>query len=153
MADTVHATAITYGAAAALIRGPSGSGKSDLALRCILTPLAVSGHAPETARLVADDRVVLERRGATIEVSPPPTIAGRIEVRGLGIQCVPFAPRARLVLLVDLVAAGEVDRMPRAVVEEVLGLAVPRIALAPFETSATAKLALAVALHGARQPY
>ncbi len=70
-----HATCVLCGArGAALLRGPSGSGKSDLALRLI----------DGGAKLVADDQVVLTRRGAVLWAAPPTALADRIEVRGVG---------------------------------------------------------------------
>ena len=133
--ERVHATAVALGGAGVLLRGPSGSGKSDLALRLI----------DGGGRLVADDQTILSRDGATIRMTAPATIAGRLEVRGLGIVTVPTATAAALTLVVDLVAAAEIHRLPRPATCRVLGLAVPRCALAPFEVSAAAKLRVAVA--------
>lgn len=73
--ETVHATTIAIDGAGVLLRGPSASGKSDLALRLI----------DDGARLVADDRTVLALRDGIVEASAPPSIRGKIEVRGLGI--------------------------------------------------------------------
>lgn len=142
-AELVHGTALALGGKAVLIRGPSGSGKSDLALRCIAAaPLA---HIPRRAELVADDQVRLAVRERTIEASAPPTIAGKIEVRGLGILTLPYCPAARLVLVVDLVPAAEVPRYPLdAVVEKYLGIEVPVLRLSAFESSAPVKLILAL---------
>src|SRR5580658_2542678 len=89
----VHATAVAIGGRAVLLRGPSGSGKSDLALRLI----------DAGARLVADDRSELWRAGDAILVRSPATIAGLIEARGVGILTVDPLPTARLALIVDLV--------------------------------------------------
>lgn len=140
----VHATALALGDRGALIRGPSGAGKSDLALRCIAAaPLAA---CPVRAELVSDDQVVLTRTDRGIDASPPATIAGKIEVRGVGIVAMPYRPSARLVLVVDLVSAAEVPRYPlQPASAELLGVVVPRIGLAPFEASAPVKLLLALA--------
>lgn len=141
--ELVHGTALALGDRAALIRGPSGSGKSDLALRCVaLPPLA---HIPLRAELVADDQVRFVLKADGIEVSPPPTIAGRIEVRGLGILALPYRPAARLALVVDLVPAAEVPRFPLdALFAEYLGIAIPVVRLAAFESSTPVKLVLAL---------
>ena len=80
----VHATAVAIAGRAVLILGSSGSGKSDLALRLITTPLLHDGK-PLEVRLVSDDQVIVERQGDRLFASPPPTIAGRLEVRGIGI--------------------------------------------------------------------
>jgi HPr kinase/phosphorylase len=129
----VHATAIAIAGAAILLRGPPGAGKSDLALRLI----------DGGARLVADDQAELRRTGRLILVRAPAAIAGLIEVRGIGILRVDAAEEAPLALLVDLVPSLEVERLPESRFEEVLGLPIPLIALAAFESSAAAKLRLA----------
>jgi serine kinase of HPr protein (carbohydrate metabolism regulator) len=77
-------------------------------------------------------------------MSAPATIAGRIEVRGLGIMPVPSIASARLRLVVDLVPADAIERMPEQRHCDLLGCTVPLIALAPFEASAPAKLRLAL---------
>ncbi|WP_295557491.1 HPr kinase/phosphatase C-terminal domain-containing protein [uncultured Hyphomicrobium sp.] len=141
--ETVHGTAIALGGKAALIRGASGSGKSDLALRCIAMPQLA--HIPSRAELLADDQVCLLAKGGTIEASPPPTIAGKIEVRGLGIVTLPHRAAARLALVVDLVTAGDVPRYPLdATSANYLGIEVPLLRLAPFESSSPVKLILAL---------
>lgn len=131
----VHATAVLVDGVGVLIRRPSGSGKSDLALRLV----------DAGARLVADDQTALEAQGDTLLASAPRSIAGRLEVRGLGIVTVPWATTAVLGLLVDLVPPGAIDRLPEPKLEELHGVKLPRIALTPFEASAPAKLRLAVA--------
>jgi HPr kinase/phosphorylase len=130
----VHGTAIALGSEGILLRGPSGAGKSDLALRLI----------DQGARLVADDQTELRREGDDIIMSAPATIAGRIEVRGLGIVDVPHLASAPLRLVVDLMPPQEIERMPAARECTFLGRAVPVVALAPFEASAPAKLRLAL---------
>jgi serine kinase of HPr protein (carbohydrate metabolism regulator) len=133
----VHATAVAIDTAAGhravLIRGPSGSGKSDLGLRLI----------DAGARLVADDQSELSRREDLLIVRSPPAIAGMIEVRGIGI--VRLEPvEAPLALVVDLLPSESVERLPSRATERVLGIDVPRLAVAPFEASAAAKVALAL---------
>src|SRR5689334_24249403 len=84
--ELVHGTCVALGRRAALLRGPSGAGKSDLALRF----LALSNEDGEKALLVADDQVFVGSNGSgELVASAPPTIAGKIEVRGLGIIEVP----------------------------------------------------------------
>lgn len=142
--ERVHATALALGGKAVLIRGPSGAGKSDLALRCISAPRLP--HLPSRAELVADDQVEIRRMGNGIEVSAPPAIAGKLEVRGLGVLDLPYRASARLVLVVDLVAPDDVPRYPLEEITTIfLGQAVPTLRLTPFEASAPAKVMLAVA--------
>jgi HPr kinase/phosphorylase len=122
-----------------LLRGPSGAGKSDLALRLI----------EAGARLVADDRTMLGRAGDTVMASAPASIAGLIEVRGLGIRRLArnqLLARATVVLLVDLVAPAAIERLPEPDHEALLGIDLPVLKLAPFEASSCAKLRLAVAM-------
>ena len=106
--DIVHGTCVALGAHAALLRGDSGSGKSDLAFRFLALPDGDEGPP----RLVADDQVCLTATGDGLSVSPPANLAGLIEVRGLGIQPTPSISAARLVLVCDLVDLADVPRMP-----------------------------------------
>ena len=100
------------------------------------------------ARLVADDQTSLTCTGRTLTASAPATIAGLIEVRGIGIVKLgrsQLQARAPVRLLVDLTSPDRVERLPECARETVLGIALPVIALAPFEASAPAKLRLALA--------
>ncbi len=108
--ELFHGTAVALGAEAALIRGASGSGKSDLALRCI--SMAPSALIPAQARLVADDQVLIERNDSGLVATCPAQIRGKIEVRGIGIVAVEAVPAARLVLVVDLVPATRCGAVP-----------------------------------------
>jgi HPr kinase/phosphorylase len=129
---TYHMTCVALDGAAVLLRGPSGAGKSDLALRAI--------EAGWT--LVSDDRTVLVREHSRLLASPPPSLAGLIEVRGLGLVAAPSAQRVPVALLVDLVAPAVIERMPDISLIEIDGVQIPRFDLAPFESSALAKLKL-----------
>lgn len=96
--------------------------------------------------LVADDQVLLKRTEEGIEVRAPDAIRGLLEVRGIGIVEVKPAPEATLALIIDLVAPEAVERLPQTIpTEEVMGIAVPVVRLAPFENSAPIKLAAAIA--------
>jgi HPr kinase/phosphorylase len=130
----VHATAVAIDGSAVLLRGPPGSGKSDLALRLI----------DGGARLIADDQAVLLRRDCDIVVRAPATIAGLLEVRGVGVLRLDPLDEVRLALVVDLVPAAQIERLPEPRFETILGLAIPLLALAPFEGSTAAKLRLAL---------
>jgi HPr kinase/phosphorylase len=126
---TIHASAILLGARAVLIRGPAGSGKSRLALA--LLQAGNVGLLPFT-RLVGDDRLHVAAVHGRLLVRPARTLAGLIEVRGLGIRRVPFEPVAVVSMAVDL-AAGDSERLPgrESAVTEVAGISLPRLAVAP----------------------
>ena len=142
--ENVHGTAIALGASAVLIRGASGSGKSDLALRCLA--LAPTALIASPAMLVADDRVLLTRSGDRLKVEAPATIRGKLEVRGVGILSVPYAPSAELALVADLVAPGEVERLPEETADtDILGLRRKLVRIEPFAAAAPIKLLLALA--------
>ena len=126
----IHATAVAVGNDGLLLRGPPGSGKSDLALRLI----------DGGALLVADDRVDLSLEAGELMASAPAALAGLLEVRGVGILRLPARPSVRVSALVDLVAFPDIERLPDACWETILGRVVRRFLLAAFEASAAAKL-------------
>jgi len=122
---SIHATAVVSGDRGILIRGPSGSGKSRLALELILAGQA--GQIPPTI-LVGDDRVRLTVDGASLIVAGVPELAGKIEIRGLGIRSIGHAGRAPVAVVVDLEAA-DAERLPplQALKTTVSGVEIPRI--------------------------
>ncbi len=136
----IHATTVAFRRAGAwravLLTGRSGSGKSDLALRLI----------DRGAMLVADDYTDLRAFDGRLLAMPPARIAGRIEIRGLGIVTLPHKAEAE----VSLVAVLDVppERMPEPDAVTLAGVALPRVALAPFEASAPIKLERALDLGG-----
>jgi HPr kinase/phosphorylase len=135
----VHGTAVALSGGGILLRGPSGSGKSDLALRLI----------DEGARLVADDQTEIFLEGESLQMRSPAMIAGLLEVRGVGILRVASVEAAPLRLVVDLAAGDDIERLPEPQFCQFLGRSVPVLALWPFETSATAKLRLALRAYAA----
>src|SRR5438552_10157219 len=137
-----HGTCVAIDGEAVLLRGKPGSGKSDLALRLI------DGGAV----LVADDQTELSRGAAGLVARVPPTIAGRLEVRGLGIMSCPWIASAPLRLVVDLVPAGGVERLPEAQSCHYLDVALPLVRLVAFEASAPAKIRYALRALGAVAP-
>jgi HPr kinase/phosphorylase len=122
---SVHASAVKVGNRAVLIRGPSGAGKSSLAFDLILA--GRSGQIPH-AVLVGDDRVYLDASAGQLVVRPAPELAGKIEIRGLGIRGCDFAEEAIVGLIVDL-GAPDADRLPppEALIAQIEGISIPRI--------------------------
>ena len=126
---TVHASAVLVGPHAVLIRGPSGSGKSRLALALVV---AAEAGPLRFARLVADDRCRLEPHHGRLLVRPAAELAGLLEVRGLGIRRLPFEPVAVVGRVIDL-ADPDGKRLPTGEKLEVTleGIALSRLAVAP----------------------
>ena len=141
--ELVHGTCVALGERAVLLRGESGAGKSDLALRF----LALESEGADAPGLVADDQVWVEARGnGCVVASAPATLAGRIEVRGVGIMQVPHRNEATLVLVCDLCAPDSVPRLPPEPLDrtEVAGVPLPCLRLTAFESSAALKLKMAL---------
>ena len=142
-ADRVHGTAVAVGNRAVLLRGPSGSGKSDLAFRCL--GLAASPLVPNPVKLVSDDQVILNQEGTALIARAPPTLFGKIEVRGVGILEVDAVPQAELVLIADLVDEGTIERYPDPwPVARIMNFDVPLLRVRPFEGSSALKLVTAI---------
>jgi HPr kinase/phosphorylase len=130
----VHGTAIAVSGRGVLLRGPSGVGKSDLALRLI----------EQGAALVADDRTILRRNGDSVWASAPETILGMIEARGIGLVRMPFLKEAKLHAVIDLVPEVEMERLPPPETEEIMGVAMPHYRFYGLAASSTAKIRLVV---------
>lgn len=132
--ETIWGNVVSIDGRGVLLRGPSGIGKSDLALRLI----------DAGASLVADDRVELAREGDSLIARAPEALSGRMEVRGIGIVSVPAVQRVSLVLVIDLVPSEQVPRMPDPGRWTHLGITMPVISLYALEASAAAKVRLAM---------
>jgi HPr kinase/phosphorylase len=139
-ATTVHASAVLAGARAVLIRGPSGSGKSRLALSLVE---AAGAGTLRFARLIGDDRVYLEAADGRLLVRPAEALAGLIEIRGVGIRKLPYEPSAVVGLVVDL-AAADAERLPDTERQYavIAGVTLPRLAVAAGHEALPAVLAL-----------
>lgn len=132
--ETTHASCVAIDGLGVLIEGVPGAGKSDLALRLI----------DRGATLVSDDYTFIQRQGDTLLASPPATIAGKIEVREIGIVDMPHDDSAPVALIVAL---GEpAARLPEpGQARQVLGLTIPIMVLGGRDASAPIKVELALA--------
>jgi HPr kinase/phosphorylase len=154
MSASIHASCVLLGSAGealgapadagVLLKGPSGSGKSDLALRLI----------DRGGMLVADDRTELFRDETALAARAPCALAGFLEIRGVGIVEFPHAASAKIALVVELVRLADVVRLPEAeryAPPSSLGLSreywPPIMRLNASESSAAARIAAAVAAH------
>jgi HPr kinase/phosphorylase len=130
--NNIHATAICIDGHGVLIQGPSGSGKSDLALRLI----------DRGALLICDDRVVIDTASGVPILMQAANIAGQIEVRGIGIINMHSADKASLRLIVNIGAQPE--RFPGSMpMSDLCGFSVPTLNLSAFENSAAIKVEIA----------
>ena len=129
---TIHASTVAIDGRAVMILGPSGAGKSDLALRLI----------DRGAQLVSDDYTLLVAEADRLVASAPDTIAGRIEVRGLGIVPLPHVDGVPVALAVRIAAAP--DRMPLPRQEVFAGVPIRCVAFAPYHASAPIAVELAL---------
>ena len=133
-AETLHASTVACDGRAVLITGPSGSGKSDLALRMLDRGFA----------LVSDDQTTLKRDGDRLLASPPPNIAGKLEIRGLGIIDVDHLTDMPVALIVEL-TLSELQRLPDDSRERpILGVNLPLVTIDAMTASAPSKVALAL---------
>jgi serine kinase of HPr protein (carbohydrate metabolism regulator) len=132
-AETIHASTVASDGRAVLITGPSGSGKSDLALR-----LLDRGFV-----LVSDDQTIVKRKGDRLVSAPPPTIAGKLEIRGIGIVDMDNLSDVPVALIVEL--TSDIQRLPDDARERpILGVVVPIISIDAMTASAPSKVALAL---------
>lgn len=131
--ETMHANCVAIDGRAVLITGISGAGKSDLSLRLI----------DRGFTLVSDDQTIVRKSGARLIASAPPSIVGKLEIRGVGIVTMETVPDVPVALLVDL--TSDVQRLPdenRS--RPVLGVPLPLISVDAMSASAASKVALAL---------
>ncbi|PCJ86374.1 MAG: hypothetical protein COA52_15165 [Hyphomicrobiales bacterium] len=138
---THHASCVVLDGHGLLIKGPSGSGKSQLALALI---------QDAGAQLVADDRVALTRHHDQLIAQAPKPLQGLIERYGMGIETHEFLKSTPLALVVDLVPRDKIERMPEpdALVWPYLELSLPRLILPaqPINAISAIRAALAKAV-------
>ena len=134
-----HATCVRLngahpGGAGLLLTGPSGSGKSDLALRLL--------H--RGARLVGDDYVYLGAESGALYAVAPREIAGKLEVRGLGVVMVNAIRVCRVAAVIELCPGAAIERLPEASRRDIEGVSLPCFRLDPFGAAACEKLAMLI---------
>jgi serine kinase of HPr protein (carbohydrate metabolism regulator) len=132
-AETVHASTVASDGRAVLITGPSGSGKSDLALRLL----------DRGFTLVSDDQTLVKKDGSRLLASAPPAIAGKLEIRGIGIVDIERVDNVPVALLVEL--TSDIQRLPDDSRERpILGIKLPLITIDAMTASAPSKVAIAL---------
>ena len=131
--ETHHASTVAVDGRAVLITGPSGSGKSDLALRLL----------DRGFTLVSDDQTIVRREGNKLIASAPPNIGGKLEIRGVGIVEMDTVKDVPVALVVQL--TSEIERLPDERRERpVLGIKLPLVSVDALTASAASKVALAL---------
>jgi serine kinase of HPr protein (carbohydrate metabolism regulator) len=131
--EAVHASSVAIDGRAILITGVSGSGKSDLALRLI----------DRGFTLISDDQTLVRRDGDRLIASAPPTIRGKLEIRGIGIIEMETASDVPVALLVEL--TSDIQRLPDDSRERpILGINLPLVTIDATTASAAAKVVLAL---------
>ena len=132
-AETLHASTVASSGRAVLITGPSGSGKSDLALRLL----------DRGFTLVSDDQTIVKRSGDRLVATAPATIAGKLEIRGIGIVEMEHVDEVPVALLVEL--TSDIQRLPDdSRSRPFLGVSIPLISIDAMTASAPSKVALAL---------
>ena len=132
-AETLHASTVAIDGRAVLITGPSGSGKSDLALRLL----------DRGFTLVSDDQTIVKRSGDSLLATAPPTISGKLEIRGIGIVEMERVDDVPVALLVEL--TSDIQRLPDdSRSRPILGVGIPLISIDAMTASAPSKVALAL---------
>jgi serine kinase of HPr protein (carbohydrate metabolism regulator) len=137
--ENLHASTVAIGGRAVMISGPSGSGKSDLALRLIDRGFA----------LVSDDRTIVSKDGDALTTTSPETIRGKLEIRGIGIVAMPSVENVPLAMIVEL--TSDLTRLPDDDRQRlILGVSIPLISVDAQTASAAAKVVIALNLLGAK---
>ena len=146
MRQTIHATCLSLNGCGVLLRGAPGSGKSALALQLIETRGNGLGRDDLLGVLVSDDQTILSPRDGQLYASPPETLAGLLELRGVGLVKVPFVQDVALRLVVDLKPSTLIERMPEpaSLRAMLLGVVLPRVETDASHPSAATRIRTAL---------
>lgn len=131
---TLHGACVALNGKGVLLLGRPGAGKSDLALRLI----------DEGGVLVADDQVQVALREKSLIASAPPTLAGLLEIRGIGIVRMTAKPEVALGVAIQLETQGLIERLPEQETHDILGVQLPLYRIDPAAASATARVRMAL---------
>lgn len=135
----IQASAVAIEGRAVILEGPPGSGKSSLALSLI----------DRGASLIGDDGVMLARGGDRLLASPPPNIAGLLEIRGVGLVSLPTVADVPVALVLTLVGEGHAERLPGMLVtRDYLGVAIPVLPFVPGDKAPAVRTEWALRRHG-----
>lgn len=131
--ETLHASSVAMNGRTVLIAGPSGSGKSDLALRLL----------DRGFTLVSDDRTIVRKEGSKLTATAPETIKGKLEVRGVGIVDMETVSDMPVAMVVEM--TSDIQRLPDDGRERIiLGIGIPLINVDAMAASAPSKVAVAL---------
>lgn len=126
--QNIHANAVLFQERGFLFIGKAGSGKSDLTLR-----LMEAGGT-----LISDDRTILIPQGDMLCATPPDNLAGKIEVRGIGIITVNYTKYCPIDIICEL--STNYPRIPEEKTKIIRGKTYKYFIIHPFEISSIAKL-------------
>ena len=131
--ETLHASTVAIDGRAVMISGPSGSGKSDLALRLL----------DRGFTLVSDDQTIVRKDNGRLLASAPPTIHGKLEIRGVGIVDMETVSDVPVALVVEL--TSDIQRLPDDSRERLVrDVRIPLISIDALTASAPSKVAVAL---------
>ena len=136
MMQNIYATCINLNSKGVLILGPSGSGKSDLALR-LMTLFS--------AKLVSDDRTEVQNDNGCLEANAPEILKGLLEVRGVGVIKAEYLEKTKIDVVLKL-TSEKIERMPECKEYEIEGVKLPLFYINPFEVSAPSKVVAILSL-------
>ena len=132
--EKVYGTCVEIEGIGVLFRGPTGCGKSDLALRLI----------DEGAKLISDDYTEISNKNSSLAAQAPKNIRSLLEIRGIGVVKIKSNTRVKLSAIIDLVKVGQIERMPQEKKVNLCGVNIPVFHLNAYEASCVAKVRIII---------